>query len=185
MATSGSERDLECRPGDPVATSPERVAIRPIGENVGVSSDYRLAPALSARLVGACLVLTAALVLVTTVVVAAVHASALVIGVVALAGLAVTAYVAWLAFRRPVVSLDDEGYRVRVIRGVGVAAAMWTEVDTAVAASPQGQDSVVLTLRDGRTTVIPAAAVAGDPNAFVRDLRDHLQRGQGLRPLGS
>lgn len=148
-----------------------------------MTSDYRLAPALSARLVGTCLVLTAVLVLLATVVVAALHASALVIGVVAVAGLAVTSYVAALVFRRPVVSLGDDGYRVRLVRGAGVPAAAWAEVESAVAASPQGQDSVVLTLHDGRTTTIPAAAVAGDPDAFARDLRDHLQRGQGLRPL--
>ena len=148
-----------------------------------MSSDYRLAPALSARLVGACLVLTAVLVLVATVVVAALHGSALVIGLVALSGLAGSLYVAALVFRRPVVSLDDHGYRVRLVRAVGVPAAAWTDVESAVAASPRGQDSVVLTLHDGRTTTIPAAAVAGDPDRFARDLREHLQRGQGLRPL--
>ena len=42
---------------------------------------------------------------------------------------------------------------------------------------------MVLRLADARTTTIPVDAVAADREAFVRDLRDHLLRGQGNRPL--
>jgi hypothetical protein len=82
-----------------------------------------------------------------------------------------------------VVELDEEGYRVRMIRGAGVRAARWRDVEDAVAASPRGVDCVVLRLRDGRTTSIPVAAVDASREDFVEDLRAHLRRGQGLRPI--
>ena len=72
------------------------------------------------------------------------------------------------AARAYVVRLDDDGYRVRLVRGAGVSAARWTDVEDAGrpptrAASP----CVVLRLRDGRTTTIPVGALAGDREEFV------------------
>ena len=61
--------------------------------------------------------------------------------------------------------------------------AGWKDVEDAVTATARGVPCVVLRLRDGRTTTIPVDALAADREAFVRDLRAHLQRGQGLRPL--
>ena len=148
-----------------------------------MSSGYRLAPALAARLVGLLLIVLAGLVLLATLAVALLGgppALLLVVGGVAL--------VAVLALALPlrgirVVELDDEGYRVRMIRGAGVRAAAWRDVEDAVAASPHGVDCVVLRLRDGRTTSIPVAAVDAPREDFVEDLRAHLRRGEGLRPL--
>ena len=134
-----------------------------------MSSGYRLAPALAARLVGLLLVV--------------------------LAGAGPARDARGGAARRPdraaarrgrssrwwpcvalavplrgvrVVELDDEGYRVRMIRGAGVRAAAWRDVEDAVAASPHGVDCVVLRLRDGRTTSIPVAAVDAPREDFVR-----------------
>ena len=42
---------------------------------------------------------------------------------------------------------------------------------------------MVLRLRNGGTTTIPVDVLAGDREAFVRDLQRHLTDGQGLRPL--
>jgi hypothetical protein len=105
----------------------------------------------------------------------------LVLAVLGVAGVLAAGYV--LTRRLPVVHLGPEGYRVRLIRGVGVAAARWTDVGEAVTSLPGGQPVVVLRLVDGRTTTIPVSALAADREEFVRDLRAHLQRGQGLRPL--
>jgi hypothetical protein len=147
-------------------------------------SDYRLAPALGARLVGGLLVGLAVVLFVVTALVAWVGLPADLLLLLALVGV-VGAFVAgYLLTRRvAVVHLGAEGYRVRLVRGVGVAAASWKEVDEAVTASPGGLPVVVLKLGDGRTTTIPVTALAADREEFVRDLQEHLQRGQGLRPL--
>jgi hypothetical protein len=125
------------------------------------TSDYRLSPALAARLVGLLLVVLLA-----------------VLGLVSVFG---TGFA--LTRRAYVVRLGEEGYRVRMIRGAGVTEARWKDVEDAVTTSPRGIDCVVLRLKDRRTTTIPVSALAADREAFVRDLRDHLQKGQGLRPL--
>src|SRR3712207_7406326 len=52
----------------------------------------------------------------------------------------------------PLVHLDDAGYRVRLLRGAGVRAARWRDVEDVVTATVHGHDCVVLRLRDGRTT---------------------------------
>jgi uncharacterized membrane protein len=146
-------------------------------------SDYRLAPTYRARLVGGLLVGLAVLLFVATALVAVGLPADLVV-VLAVLGVAGVLTAGYLLTRRvPVVRLGPAGYRIRLIRGVGVAAAGWTEVGEAVTALPGGQPVVVLKLRDGRTTTIPVAALAADREEFVRDLRAHLQRGQGLRPL--
>ncbi len=83
-----------------------------------------------------------------------------------------------------VVRFDDSGYRVRLVRGVGVAAARWSEVDDAVTADAAGEPCILLRLASGATSTIPLRVVAADPDAFVTDLRARLQRGHGLRPVG-
>ena len=147
-------------------------------------SDYRLSPALNARLVGLLLVVLALLLFAMTALVAVFDLTPdllvliAVLGLVGVFGLGTT-----LRRKAYVVRLDDEGYRVGLIRGAGVTSAAWTEVAEAGTGSPRGIPCVVLTLHDGRTTTIPAAALAADREEFVRDLQAHLQRGQGLRPL--
>ena len=148
-----------------------------------MSSDYRLSPAFGARLVGLLVVGLAVLVFVATGVVAVLDLHTLVLVPVALAGLAVIFALGALLRRTPVVHLDDAGYRVRLIRGAGVREAGWKEVEDAVTATARDLPCVVLRLTDGRTTTIPVEALDADRDAFVRDLRSHLQRGQGLRPL--
>ena len=104
----------------------------------------------------------------------------MVVAVVAALGLAAVLVAGHLLTRRAyVVRLDEDGYQVRMVRGAGVRAARWTEVEDAVTASPRGVDCVVLRLRDGRTTTIPVQVLAADREAFVRDVRAHLERGSG------
>jgi hypothetical protein len=145
-----------------------------------MSSDYRLAPALGARLLGSALVGLAVLVFVVTLVVALLDLSAVVVAVVAALGLAAVLVAGHLLTRHAyVVRLGEDGYQVRMVRGAGVRAARWTEVEDAVTASPRGVDCLVLRLRDGRTTTIPVQVLAADREAFARDVRAHLERGFG------
>lgn len=148
-----------------------------------MSSDYRLSPAFGARLVGLLVVGLAVLVFVATGVVAVLDLHTLVLLPVALVGLVVIFALGAFLRRTPVVHLDEAGYRVRLIRGAGVREAGWKEVEDAVTATARDLPCVVLRLTDGRTTTIPVEALAADRDDFVRDLRSHLQRGQGLRPL--
>lgn len=148
------------------------------------TSDYRLAPALGARFAGALLVLLAILLLVATLLVAILDLPAAVLVVAGVAGVLAVALAAYVLLRRvAVVHLGPDGYRVRLVRDVGVDRAPWADVTEAVTASPGGTPVVVLKLRDGGSTTIPVRALRADREDFVRDLRDHLQRGQGLRPL--
>jgi uncharacterized membrane protein len=147
-------------------------------------SQYRFAPAISARIVGALLVVLAVLLAVATLVVAVAGLSVLVLVGAAAVGVAVVFVVGHLLTRRvPVVRLDAGGYQVRLVRGAGVRAAAWTDVAEVVTATPQGLPVVILRLVDGRSTTIPATLLDADREEFVRDLRAHLQRGEGLRPL--
>jgi hypothetical protein len=148
-------------------------------------SDYRLATAVGVRFVGGLLVLVAVLVFVTTLVVGLLDlpswlmllAAGLGVGAVLIGGYVVTR-------RIPVIRLGADGYRVRLIRGVGVTAAGWKDVREAVtSADGAGAPVVVLRLRDERTTTIPVRVLAADREDFVRDLLAHLQRGQGIRSL--
>ena len=75
---------------------------------------------------------------------------------------------AFLVLRLPVVRLAQDGYRVRLVRGVGVDRAPWTAVREAVTASPSGTPVVVLRRGTGTTTV-PVRVLAADREEFVRD----------------
>jgi hypothetical protein len=148
-----------------------------------MSTTYRLAAPLAARVVGGALVVVAVLVLLATLLVAVLQWSPWVLLVVGLVALVAVLAAAVAVRRRPLLSISDDGYRVRWVRGAGVHAAAWSEVADAVTAAPAGVDCVVLRLRDGRTTSIPVAAVAADRNALVAEVRERLRRAEGLRPF--
>lgn len=149
-----------------------------------MSSDYRLSPALGARLVGLLLFAAAILVFAATAAVALLNLHSVVLLVAALGIVASVVIAAQLLMRRAVVvHFDERGYRVSMIRGAGVKEAVWTDVEDAVTASPREIPCVVLRLKDGRSTTIPVQALAADREEFVRDLQRHLRDGQGLRPL--
>ena len=143
---------------------------------------YRLSPAVAARLLGAVLVAVAALILLSTLVVAVldVHTAFLLVPVVATVLLLVGCWWLWRS-RGWVARLTSEGYRVQWVRGVGVASARWKDVEDAVTTTVAESPVVVLRLRDGRTTTIPVEMLAVDREVFVRAIQDHLQRGHGLR----
>ena len=147
-----------------------------------VPSDYRLHPALSARLLGAGLLINAVLVVVGTVLIAALRLPTGFITVLVVAVFAVVGMGLYLA-RATVVHLDDDGYRVRFVRGAGVKQGRWIDVEDAVAAEVAGSPCVLLRRRDGSTTAIPVDAIAGDRDVIVRDIQEHLQGGHGIRRI--
>jgi len=147
-------------------------------------SDYRVAPALAARLLGLGLALLGLLVLMATVLVAAVGLPAWTLAMLAAVGVGGLAAAGWwLTWRARVVRLDEVGYRVRFVRGSGVPAARWKDVLDAGTRRVAGSPCVVVRLRDGRTTTIPADVLAADSEALAADVQAHLRRGHGLGPL--
>lgn len=143
---------------------------------------HRLAPAVAARLLGAVLCAVAVLILVSTLLIAVLdlHTAFLLVPVLVTIASLVACWWLWRE-KGWVVKFTDEGYRVQWVRGVGAASARWKDVEDAVTTTLLDAPVVVLRLRDGRTTTIPVEMLAMDREAFARDLRDHLQRGQGLR----
>lgn len=147
-------------------------------------SDYRLAAPVTVRILGAALVAAGLLVGLLAAVVAVVAWPGSVILVAALVLWAAIAALALLLLRlAPVVRLDDVGYRVRWVRGAGVREARWKDVEDVVATTVQGARCVVLRHRDGRTTTVPVDLLSGSVESFVEDLRSHLNRGHGYRPV--
>ncbi|MGH3361915.1 MAG: hypothetical protein ACRDOM_05600 [Nocardioides sp.] len=145
-----------------------------------MSSDYRLSPALAARLVGLALMGIAVLVFAATLVVGATDAPPWILLLVAVSGVVIVGVAGYVVTRRiAVVHLDERGYRVRLVRGAGVTSAGWAEVEDVVTAERQGSPCLVLRLRDGRTTTIPVELLAADRDEFVRDLRRHLRGRRG------
>lgn len=147
-------------------------------------SDYRLAAPFAVRMLGVALALAGVLVLVTVTLVALLSWPVAVLSVVLLVTVAAVLAAAFVLSRRAtVVRLDDTGYTVRLVRGAGVKAGRWKDVEDVVATTVAGAPCVVLRLRDGRTTTIPVGILAVPADDFVRDLQQHLNRGHGYRPV--
>jgi hypothetical protein len=149
-----------------------------------VATDYRLSPRVVARVVGGLLLVLAVVVVLLTVLVAVLDLPAWTLLVVALGALLLVSGTAWFVARTGwVLRVTDEGYVVRFVRGVGTDRARWKDVEDAVTATVGGTPCVVLRLRDGRSSTIPVTLLTVDREQFVRELQEHLRRGQGLRPL--
>ncbi len=138
---------------------------------------YRMAPVLVARLVGSSFVAVALLLFVST---AAVYAAGLngdLLVVPLLVGVVGSFTLGWwLRSRAWVLRLDQQGYAVRLVRGARVTEAAWADVREVVTSAPGGHPCLVLRLGDGRETVIPVEAVAGDREELVREVRARLGR---------
>lgn len=140
-------------------------------------SEYRLAPLLIARFVGLYLVGLAVIVFGFTLLAALLELPMDLMLVLVGAGLVGLFALGWWLRTRVVARFDDAGYRVRMVRGAGVAEARWTEVEDAVTATHRDAPCIVLRLKDGRTTTIPVEAVAADREELARDVRARLRAG--------
>lgn len=150
-----------------------------------MAQDFRLAPAIGARFVGAAFVCIAALVFVLTF--AAIAARVPFVWVMGLAALAALGAISLgVALRRvPAVRMDEQGYVVHWLRGAGVRRAAWTDVEEANTATQDGIDCVVVRLADDRTTTVPMIALAAPRDEFVQALRGHLLAARPTRPWES
>jgi hypothetical protein len=149
-----------------------------------VTSTYRFSGPFVVRLMGLGLALLGAAVMLLAVLVAVLGLPEPVLGTgLVVAAAAVLSLGATAVLRPEVVRLEEAGYRVRFVRGAGVRRAGWTQVEDVVAATVGGSRCVVLQLRDGRATTLPVDALATSTEAFVEDLRAHLNHGHGYRPL--
>lgn len=143
-------------------------------------TDYALAAVLRARVMGIFLVLVGVLVCAAMVLVLVLRLPLDVMSaVVILVLVAVVAMGYLLNTRWWVVRTDADGYRVRFVRGAGVARGRWSDVEDMVTADVAGAPCVVLRLRDGGSTTIPVELLARDREEFVRELRAHLGRPGG------
>jgi hypothetical protein len=148
------------------------------------ASSYRLAPAVVVRFLGLALVALAVLLLGGTVVVAVTGLPIdLLVGSGLLGAAACGVLAWWLRTRAWVLRCTDRGYRVRMVRGAGVTAARWEEVEQVVATYRHDVACLELRLRDGRTTTVPVGLLETDRDELARHLQARLQRGRGLRPL--
>ncbi len=139
-------------------------------------TSYPLARALGARLVGRSLVTLAVLVAVATLAGAVAGVGWVPAGTVALVGAVLVGGWAWWLLRRArALVLTTEGYAVRFLAGVGVAAAPWSRVQDVVAASPGGERCLVLTLVDGRITRLPMSALDADADVVAGDVLRRLR----------
>jgi hypothetical protein len=139
-------------------------------------TSYRLAPALGARLVGRSLVTLGLVVLVLTVVAGVVGGGWPLVVLVVTAGLVLLAVWAWWLLRVAwALRLTPEGYAVRLLGGIGATTATWSDVVEVAASSPGGRPCLVLSLRDGRSTRLPMAALAADRDAVAVDVRRRVR----------
>ena len=122
---------------------------------------YRLAPAVAARLLGVVLCTVAVLILISTVLIAAVDLHTVFLLVPA--GLALVLLVAtWWTWRQKgwVVRLTPEGYRVQWVRGVGAPSARWKDVEDAVRSDECHDPGHA---HEGRQCSRPALRLVGQP----------------------
>jgi hypothetical protein len=144
--------------------------------------SFGLAPSLRARLMGLGLAGLGLLLVVATLVVLLARLPLDILSVVVLLVLAGVFVLGFLVVRRwHVLELDRNGYRVRFVRGVGVAAARWSDVHDMVTSTVGGARCVVLRLRDGRSTTLPVDVVEGDSEELVRELGRRLSLAHGRR----
>lgn len=145
------------------------------GENWGVTSDYRLAPHVAARMLGLSLVVLGVIVFVAAMLTVLFSWPPVVLGCVVVLAVVGVFAMGWLLNRRAYIfRTTADGYRVRFVRGAGVTEARWADVEEAVTDTIAGAPCIVLRLRDGRTTTIPVEVLAVDREEFVRQLQERL-----------
>lgn len=144
--------------------------------------DYPVAAAVRGRLMGALLLLVGVLVVLVSLLVALVGVPRAVVSALVVLLVVLVAGGGYALTRRTwLVRADRVGYRVRLVRGAGVRAARWEDVQDLVTSTVHGARCVVLRLRDGRSTTIPVAVLQGDADDFVRALRARLDLAHGYR----
>jgi hypothetical protein len=145
--------------------------------------ELSLAPALRFRLLGTGIAAVGLVVVLGVGLVWVIGApTVLATGLVVLGGVGVVALGLLLGRRRWVLRLDEDGYRVRLLRPE-VRAARWSDVLDLRAVNVGETRCVALRLRDGRTTTLPVDSVEGGPVQLTALLGERLDRSNGYRRL--
>ncbi|WP_110207701.1 hypothetical protein [Nocardioides daejeonensis] len=144
-----------------------------------MTSDYRLAPPVAARLLGVSIAGFGLLIFLVTGVVVLLSAPVAVLwGAVVVSVVGIFAVGALLTRTGYVLRLTDDGYRVRLVRGAGVKQARWADVEELVTDTVAGAPCLIFRLRGGEATVLPVQVLAGDREELVREVGSHLARGR-------
>lgn len=154
---------------------PSTVLNRLVPDSSAAPTAYRMTPALAVAMLGRGVVTLGALVVLATLLDAVAGTGPAPVVVVAVAGLALLGARAWWLLRRWVLRLSEQGYDVRGLPGVGVGSASWSEVGSAAAAGSSGTPCLLIRLVDGRTTVLPMTALAGDRELVAADVQRRLR----------
>jgi hypothetical protein len=172
------------RSNRPVSTPGNDAENGPSSEDAAGRTDFALAPALRARLLGTGLVAIGTVVVLGVLLTWLVDLPrAFVSGLIALAVVGVVALGLLVGVRHWVLRLDEHGYRVRGLRSAQAKAARWADVLDLRATTIAGQRCVVLRLRDGRTTTLPVDVIEGSATGLTEELSARLDRGHGYRRL--
>jgi len=140
-----------------------------------MASDYRLAPAVAARLLGVTVICFGLLIFVVTAIVVLFAAPVVLLGVAAVVAVAGIFVIGSLITKRgSVLRLTDDGYQVRFVRGAGVKQARWDDVEELVTDTVAGAPCLIFRLRGGEATVLPVQVIAGDREELVREVGRHL-----------
>ncbi len=109
--------------------------------------------------------------------------SVLSVGGAALTGLGLTAAI-WLVARPPrVLALSAAGYRIFHLRGGGVPAADWFDVESVETRSATGGPAIVVELSGRRTSLVPLSLLGLRASEAQREMHDRLNSAFGYRRL--
>ena len=91
----------------------------------------------------------------------------------------------WLVVRPPsVLELSPTGYRILHLRGAGVPAAAWSDVESVDSRSSAAGPAIVVELSGGRTSLVPSSLVGLRATEAQREMHDRLNTAFGYRRLG-
>lgn len=179
------EQYPESRPGRR-GQSPHRPAAPAegtVGLNGGVVTDYRLAAPLAARVVGACFSVLAVCVFGSTFLVAALGGAFYWVAVVAVTGVVITGLIAYaVGVALPCLRLDDAGYRVAILRGVGARRGLWTDVREVAEQTAGPVRVLVLRLANGSSTRLSLATLRAEPAQVIAEVRRRVSAGHDGAP---
>ncbi|QLQ09269.1 MAG: hypothetical protein HZY75_01350 [Nocardioidaceae bacterium] len=149
-----------------------------------MSSDFRIAPAVTARFVGGILLLVGVIIFVTAALVVGFDLHPDILSVMVVLGVVTVVVLGFLVSRIGVLlTMDDVGYRTRWLRAPGAKQARWTDVEDVVTGFASEQAVLVIRLKDGQSTTIPVNLLAADSADLVKAVQEHAQRGRGYRRL--
>ncbi|MEJ7689650.1 MAG: hypothetical protein WKF76_04030 [Nocardioidaceae bacterium] len=90
----------------------------------------------------------------------------------------------WFVSRPPLVlELAPRGYRLHHLRGGGVPAAGWRDVESAQTQDTADGPALVIKLSGGRRSVVPRALLGSRAEEAAGEVRGRLDAAYGYRPL--